>query len=207
MGVQYLHQIPRIREGLEHLLERDPVFSALQADPETFLWPYMGPGFPGLVRIVIGQQVSTLAAEALWTRFVDGVPNVTPNSVLVLKDDDMRLLGLSHQKASYIRGLAKAVKKKEFDPAALKNLPDEDVYAAVTALKGFGNWSAEMFLMFGLARPDVWPAGDLGIQEGLKIYLRKRKRPTLEQTLKEGARFSSNRTAASLLLWNLKKTR
>jgi DNA-3-methyladenine glycosylase II len=83
-------------------------------------------------------------------------------------------------------------------------MSDEEVYAAITSLKGFGPWSAEMYMMFSMARPDIWPIGDLGIQEGLRVYLNKMKRPTPEQTLREGKRFAPYRTAASLLLWHLK---
>src|SRR5687768_1112323 len=163
--MEYLHQIPRINDGLMELIETDPVFSALGVNLNDFKWPYMGPGFPGLVRIVIGQQLSTAAAATIWKRFEAELPCVTPNAIMVLKDDEMRLLGMSHQKARYLRGLSEAVRGKAFDPMAMENLADEEVYAAITALNGFGNWSAEMYLMFSLARPDIWPAGDLGIQE------------------------------------------
>src|SRR5690606_8270200 len=155
----------------------DPVFAAHAIDVDKFTWRYTGPGFPGLVRIVIGQQISTAAASSLWAKFTDHIPRVTPNAVVMLGDDDMRKLGLSQQKAAYIRGLAEAERSKNFDPEGLEQLPDGDIYAAITALKGFGDWSAEMFLMFGLARPDIWPAGDLGIQEGLRKYLRAADRP------------------------------
>ena len=201
---QYLYHVPRIYEGLEYLLENDPVFSGLGLKVTDLKREYIGPGFPGLVRIVIGQQVSTQAADSLWKRFVDGIPNVTPNSVLILKQDEMRALGLSHQKARYIRDLAQAINEGRFDPLALEHMDDEAVYEAVTALKGFGHWSAEMFLIFCLARPDVWPAGDLGIQEGLRRYLGLEDRPDEARTKKEGARFSPYRTASSLLLWHLK---
>lgn len=200
----YLYQVPRIHEGLSHLLENDPVFKKLLLKPEDFTREYIGPGFSGLVRIVIGQQVSIQAADSLWHRFENGIPNVTPNSVLILKPDEMRQLGLSHQKARYIRELAQAINDKRFDPVALEQMSDEDVYESVTSLNGFGKWSAEIFLMFCLARPDVWPAGDLGIQEGLRRYLGAQERPDLEKTKKEGARFAPYRTAASLLLWHLK---
>ena len=201
----YLHQIPRIRESLEFLLKKDPVFKRLGIKPHDLDWPYYGPGFSGLVRIVIGQQISTFAADALWKRFVDGVHTVSPNSILILKNEDMRALGLSHQKAKYIRELADAVKKNKFDPEALEDLPDAAVAAAITALHGFGPWSAEMYLMFCLARPDVWPAGDLGIQMGLQRYLALGERPDHIVTRKEGARFSPHSTAASLLMWYMKK--
>lgn len=196
--------MPRIFEGLEHLLTRDPVFGKLDISAADIRREYVGPGFPGLVRIVIGQQVSVQAADSLWRRFEGGIPNVTPNSVLVLKQDEMRALGLSHQKARYIRELALAVNEARFDPLALDHLSDDEVYESICALNGFGKWSAEMFLIFGLARPDVWPAGDLGIQEGLRKYLGIDERPDAARTLKEGRRFAPYRTAATLLLWHLK---
>lgn len=203
-GPGYLHQLPRIRDGLDYLLAEDPVFRTLAIDLEQFRWTYIGPGFPGLVRIVIGQQISTSAADSLWTRFTAALPRITPDAVRVLSDDDMRALGLSYQKASYIRGLAEAVRSDKFNPENLDKLSDAEIYAAITALKGFGDWSAEMFLMFGLARPDIWPAGDLGIQEGLRRYQRLALRPDREQTLAAGVLFAGRRTAAALLLWHIK---
>lgn len=202
---KYLYQIPRIYEGLDELLISDPVFKTWGLAPENFLRPYYGAGFPALCRIVIGQQVSTHAADALWRRFEDGLPNVTPNAVLILKQDDLRQLGLSQQKAGYIFNLAEKINAGEFNPQALEHMPDEDVYNAITALKGFGNWSAEIFLMFCLARPDVFPAGDLGIQEGLRKYYGMEKRPSESQALEMSKHFAPHRTAASILLWHLKE--
>jgi len=202
--MNYLHQIPRIREDLEDLVAKDRVFSKMGVDIDSFKWGYIGPGFAGLVRIVLGQQVSTSAADSMWNKFNDYLPCITPNAVLVLKDEEMRKLGLSFQKAKYIRGLAEAVRAKTFDPEALEQATDEEVYAAITALNGFGNWSAEMFLMFGLARPDVWPAGDLGIQEGLRKYKSAEERPDAAETMAAGKKFKGRRTAAALLLWHLK---
>lgn len=200
----FLHQVPRIREGLDYLRRADPVFQALEIDIEQFSWHYIGPGFPGLVRIVIGQQISTHAADSLWTRFTARLPDITPDSVRILSDEDMRALGLSRQKAAYIRGLAAAVREGKFNPEALERREDAEIYKAITALKGFGDWSAEMFLMFGLARPDIWPAGDLGIQEGLRRYQKSADRPDRLLTQEAGALFAGRRTAASLLLWHIK---
>lgn len=202
--MDYLHQIPRIRDGLDHFLENDPVFSTLDVKPEQLTWPYYGPGFASLARIVIGQQVSTQAADALWKRFEDGLPCITPNAVMVLKDEEMRALGLSHQKASYIRNLAEAIRQKSFDPMALEHMDDSEVFETITSLKGFGAWSAQIYLMFGLARPDIWPSGDLGIQEGVKRYLGLEERPQAMETLLHGNQFKPYRTAASLLFWYLK---
>jgi DNA-3-methyladenine glycosylase II len=203
--MHYLHQVPRIRDGIEHLLANDPVFGKRRVKPEDLDWSYHGPGFAGLVRIVIGQQISTAAANALWERFKARVPCIRPSSILALDDDDMRMLGLSYQKASYIRGLARAVKEKKFDPDGLQLLTDQEVFDQITALRGFGSWSAQMYLMFCLARPNVWPSGDLGIQEGVKLYGDLSERPDKKRTEKEGTRFAPYCTAASLLLWHLKQ--
>ena len=203
-GPKHLYHIPRIREGMELLLLNDPVFKTWGLTPEDFPRPYYGAGFPALCRIVIGQQVSTHAADALWKRFEEGLPNVTPNAVLILKQDELRQLGLSQQKANYIFNLAEKINAGDFDPQALEHMDDAAVYKAVTDLKGFGNWSAEIFLMFCLARPDVFPAGDLGIQEGLRKYYKMEQRPNEQQALEAGEHFAPHRTAASILLWHLK---
>lgn len=202
-----MHTLPHIRSGLDHLCAHDPVFSAKNINLDDFTWPYYGPGLPGLVRIVLGQQVSTFAANSLWARFKAHVPVITPDTILTLADEDMRALGLSGQKIKYIRNLAQVMTDGSFDPDKLDKLSDEDVHAAIVALHGLGAWSAHMYLMFGLARPDVWAPGDLGIQEGIKLYHQRDTRPTALQAEQEGTRFAPHRTAASLLLWHLKSLR
>lgn len=203
MSVNYLHNVPEIREGLDHLLASDPVFSTLAISLDNFLWPYMGPGFPGLVRIIVGQQLSVKAAASLWRRFEESVAPVAPEAILSLSDEEMRALGLSRQKAAYIRGLSEAVAGGALAIEELRNRPDEEVTDALTALKGMGPWSAQMFLIFGLARPDIWAPGDLGIQEGMRRYLGVPERPGAQETAELGARFRPYRTAASLLLWRM----
>ncbi len=201
--MQYLHQIPHIREGLDHLLKNDPVFKKLGVAPESLAWSYTPAGFSSFIRIVAGQQVSTSAARSIWAKFQAGVPDVLPHKVMALSDEELRSFGLSGPKIKYIRGLSEAVHEGRFDPDALNAMSDEAVFEAVTALKGFGRWSADMYLMFSLTRPDIWPSGDLGIQEGLKRYLNARKRPDEARTKKEGKRFKPHRTAASILLWHM----
>lgn len=202
--MKYLHQIPAIRDGLDHLLTKDRVFKKLKIAPEDLLWGYTGPGFPSLVRIVIGQQLSTAAARTVWERFEAALKTVEPKRILKMENDALRGLGLSQQKTNYIRGLSEAVLAGDFDVEGLETLADSAVYEKVTALKGFGPWSAEMYLMFSLARPDIWSPGDLGIQGGLQYYLGLEARPDAARTMEEGARFAPHRTAASLLLWYIK---
>ncbi len=199
-----LYGIPAINGGLNHLLKNDPVFSCRNFVQDDFSWPHMGPGFATLTRIVLGQQVSTKAADSLWQKFSGALGRVDPTQVLSLSDEAFQSLGVSRQKTSYIRGLSKAVQSESLNIEYLNEQPDEVVYETLTALKGFGRWSAEMYLMFGLARPDVWAPADLGIREGMRLYLNLPERPSAERTQEEGARFAPYRTAASLLLWKMK---
>jgi DNA-3-methyladenine glycosylase II len=202
--IQQLSRVPRIRAGLEDLLKNDPVFSKVKIRPLDLQFSYYGPGFRGLARIVVGQQVSTAAAASMWRKFQEGMPDISPNAVLAMKDEDMRGFGLSSQKAKYIRGLAEAINDKVFDPDRLADLADDEVRSAITVLKGFGDWSAHMYLMFCLARPDIWAPGDLGIQMGVQRYFKLKERPDPKKTEKYGEKFAPHRTAASLLLWHLK---
>ncbi len=203
----YLFQIPRIHDGLQELLANDPVFSGAGVTPRDIRQPYYGTGFPGLVRIVMAQQISTAAADALWDRLHSRFPRVSPDNILALNADDMRLLGMSHQKARAVTDLARAVKSGAFVPEALDRLPDDKIIDRITALRGFGPWSAQIYLMFGLARPDVWPADDLGIRQGLQHYLGVSYRPDPAQARKYGTQFQPHRTAAALLLWHIKSCR
>ena len=205
MAARYLHKIPRIREGLDHFLRHDPVFKTQKIDLDTFTWKSRGAGFPELVRIIIGQQVSTAAARTMVARFEEAHPEYEVKRILKAKDADLRALGLSGQKVSYIRGLSEAVHRGTFQPHLFSKLDDDEVHAQITALKGLGPWSAHMFLMFGLARPDIWAPGDLGIQEGLRRYHNLKKRPDPKKVEKMSGAFAPHRTAASLLLWNMLK--
>ncbi|HEY8190160.1 MAG TPA: hypothetical protein VIF12_05705 [Micavibrio sp.] len=185
------------------MLKYDPVFSRHAFDLGEFKWEQFEPGFEGLARIVVGQQVSTAAARTIWRRVQDGLPVISPATILKAKPEKLREFGLSGQKVAYIKGLARAVAKGDFDPAAMHGLSNEEISKAITALKGFGPWSAQMFLMFGLARPDIWAPGDLGIQAGLQHYLNLPDRPDHAMTMKYGERFAAHQTAASLLLWHI----
>lgn len=200
---QYLHQVPVIRKGLKALLKDDRVFSTHDFDIDSFGWTYVGPGFEGLARIVVGQQVSTAAARSIWNKVSDGIAT-TPRGFIKASENDLRALGLSGAKVRTLKGLAEAVQLGRFDPAGMQKLSNDDVAAAITAMKGFGPWSAQMFLMFGLARPDIWAPGDLGIQYGLQYYLKAKERPDIDKTSRSEKRFMPHQTAASLLLWHLK---
>ncbi|HNQ91415.1 MAG TPA: DNA-3-methyladenine glycosylase 2 family protein [Alphaproteobacteria bacterium] len=194
-----------IRKDINHLVKTDEFFSNASIVMPDFSWRKTPDAFSSLVRIVLAQQVSTSAAKTLWTRMNDGLKGkVTAKKIMAMSEDELRSFGLSRQKAGYLHGLAQAVREGRFDPAELEQLNDEDVAAKIMELKGFGLWSAQMYMIFTLARPDIWPAQDLIIRHGVGVYLKKKERPDLAQTIKFGDKFKGRRTAVALLLWNLK---
>ena len=126
-------------------------------------------GFETLLRIMVSQQVSTRSAAAIWGRLVDTCcSEVTPERFAILDDDACRKIGLSGRKMIYGRGLAAAILDGTLDLNALTSLPEEEAIAELCKLKGFGRWSAEIYLLFALSRSDSWPADDLALQIGMQ---------------------------------------
>jgi len=167
------------------------------------------PGFAALLRIVIGQQLSTRAAGSIWARLSeaetgdpDGVP--TPEGILSLDDASLRGAGLSGRKAEYARGLARDVVEGRLDLPRVHGLPDPEVVSALTAVRGLGVWSAEIYLLFALGRRDVFPAGDLGVRAALdRLGLVRGGRPDEDRARQVGSqRFAPYRSAVTLFLWH-----
>ncbi len=161
------------------------------------------PSFENFLRIIVGQQLSVKAATTIFGRVEAALgSDFSPQKLLLLTDDDLRAAGLSRQKIEYARGLCAAVIEGRLDPAVLGGLSDDEVVGQITALKGFGRWSAEMFLLFSLGRPDVWPADDLAIQAGVQRLKGLPERPgrKLTDQLAEGWR--PHRGAAAIFLWH-----
>lgn len=198
-----------IKTGLTRLLKSDPVFSLLnKKELGVFTRVKREGDFPAMIGAILGQQVSIAAARSMWVKLQEKVNgDLTPRKFMKLSDEDLRACGFSRQKVIYARGLAEAILEKTFLPASLIDLDDDEVIAEITKLKGFGEWSAHMYLIFSLGRPDVWPVGDLGIVLGAQQYLRKKDRPDLKVMHKLGTRFEGHRTAAALLMWDLKAVR
>ena len=161
------------------------------------------PSYEHFLRIIAGQQLSVKAASTIFGRLetaLDG--DFQPERVLEMSDEAMRGLGLSRQKIGYVRGLSEAVVEGSLVPAALAELPDDEVIEQITRLKGFGRWSAEMFLLFALGRPDVWPADDLGIQAGLHRLKNMRARPDRKRTDAVARPWRPYRGAAAIFVWH-----
>lgn len=161
------------------------------------------PSFEHFLRIIVGQQLSVKAAATIFSRIEAALEgDFEPERVLEMSDEELRALGLSRQKIGYVQGLSQAVLEGSLVPAALAELPDEAVMAQITRLKGFGRWSAEMFLLFSLGRPDVWPADDLAIQAGLHRIKNMRKRPDRKRTDAIAKPWRPYRGAVAIFVWH-----
>lgn len=153
----------------EALAAADAALAAAHAATPTFAWRSRSAGFTGLCHMIVAQQVSTAAAAAIWSRLEAGLGAVTPEVVLAADDLALRSFGLSSQKARYIRAIAEAHASGAADFDALPNYPDEEAIARLVGIKGVGRWTAELYLLFCEGRIDAFPAGDLALQEGLRI--------------------------------------
>src|SRR4051812_48652900 len=162
-----------------------------------------------LVSAIVSQQLSTKAAATIFGRFVALFPDHhIPDAAAIAAHSDavLRSVGLSGQKVSYLRDLSARIADGRLQLDELELLPDEDVIERLVAVKGFGRWTAEMFLMFRLHRPDVLPAGDLGIVVAIQRLYRLRKRPDAKRVLKIGEAWRPYRSVASWYLWQSLKS-
>jgi DNA-3-methyladenine glycosylase II len=192
----------------KELTAADPVIGGLIADggalrAEEDRRARLRDPYEALLRAIVGQQLSTKAAFAIWTRVLDGFGGAAPSPAELLAADpeQLRGAGLSWSKVAYARDLAERITDGELDLARVVELPDERVIEELTAIKGVGRWTAEMFLIFHLGRPDVVSTGDLGIRRAIeRAYgLRKLPEPARVETMAEAWR--PHRTLACLYLW------
>ena len=151
------------------LAAADPALAKADAAVAAFEWRLHTAGLAGLSRMIVAQQVSTASANAIWGRFAAGVGDFTPSAVLALDDAALRSFGLSSQKARYVRAIAQAQLSGAVDFDRLGELSDAAAIAALTTIKGVGPWTAELYLLFAEGRLDAFPAGDLALQEGLRL--------------------------------------
>lgn len=159
-------------------------------------------GFETFLSTIISQQISTKAALAIKNRVVDLLPDVTAGALLKTDTEALRAAGLSYRKIEYAQGLAEAIQSGSFDVDKLPEMPDEEAIEAITALRGFGRWSAEIYLMFSLKRQDIFPADDLALQVALGKLKGLDKKPTPKQARDLIAHWSPWRSVGSLFLWH-----
>ena len=160
------------------------------------------PGFEALLGAIVSQQISKAAAQTVWNRLAGAADPLGPETVLALDEDALRAAGLSRQKAKYARGLAEAVITGAIDLDGLAQLPDETVAEQLVALKGIGRWSAEIYLLFALGRPDAFPADDLALMIGAQRLKRLEDRPNRTALTQIAEAWRPWRGPAALLLWH-----
>jgi DNA-3-methyladenine glycosylase II len=160
--------------------------------------------FCGLVEAIVSQQLSTRAAATIYGRLRALLPNggvPTPHALLPLSDDDLRGAGLSRQKLGYMRDLSRKMLDGSIDAARLPGMSDDEIVAELTKIKGIGRWTVEMLLIFRLTRPDVFPAGDLGIVKAIRKAYNLRATPDVKRLHQIAERWRPYRSVASWYLW------
>ena len=187
------------------LMRRDPILAPIirkYNERRLIDGPAVDP-FSALVRTIIGQQLSTKAAATIHRRLLDLIPGgvATPEALNALHDDQLRQVGLSRQKSAYVRDLSAKASNGELPLDHLSEMTDDRVIEAITRVKGLGRWSAEMFLMFRLRRPDVLPVDDLGIVNAIHRLYKLRKRPDANRIRRIGEAWRPYRTVACWYLW------
>jgi DNA-3-methyladenine glycosylase II len=160
------------------------------------------PGFPTLIYIILEQQVSLASARALFLRLQEAVKPFTPGRFLKLTEAEMRHLGFSRQKAHYTRLLAEAIHRKQFALHKLHELEDQIAREQLIALKGIGPWTADIYLLSALRRPDIWPVGDLALATAVQEVKRLRKRPSPDRLETMSAPWRPWRAVAARLFWH-----
>ncbi len=162
----------------------------------------MKPGFATLIRIIVDQQVSVAAGAAIWAKLSRAAGgSVTAPRLLALGETGLRAAGLSGQKARYALGLAEGVAARRLNFASLGRARDEDVRETLIAYKGIGLWTADIYLMFGMGRPDIWPVGDLALQIGAQLLHGLKAKPTPKEMELIAEPWRPYRSSASILLW------
>jgi DNA-3-methyladenine glycosylase II len=194
--------------AVEHLRVADPAMGALIADLGPLDEQARRRGRPdepygALLRAIVGQQLSTKAARTIYERLIAlfGQRAPAPEELLGVEQDELRSVGLSRAKASYLRSLAQHVVDGELELDRLRDLEDEEVTAQLTAVKGLGRWTADMFLIFHLGRPDVLPVGDLGVRRGAQLAYGLDELPGAAQLTALAEPWRPYRSLAALYLW------
>ena len=192
----------QLRADLDALGRIEPAFAraiAIAGYPEPRI---RDRGYVTLLRTIVGQQISFKAADAVWARVAAAVGNIDdPTAVVATPDETLRAAGLSRQKIGYVRSLAQLIVDGTLD---LHNLPadDEDAIAALVQIKGIGRWSAEIYLLFAEGRSDVWPAGDLAVQEDVGRLLGHDQRPDEKRVRAIAEAWRPYRGAAAIFAWH-----
>ena len=189
-------------KAVNHLKKCDPVLRAIIERVGSCRMEFSPAEFSSLAEAIVYQQLNGKAAVTIFNRFtaLAGDP-LTPEGILKLSDEQLRSVGLSKQKSSYLKDLAAKTAAGALDFSRLHELPDEEVIEHLTQVKGIGVWTAHMFLMFSLRRPNVLPTGDYGVQMAIKKHYKKRKLPKPKDMEKIAKAWAPYRSVACWYMW------
>lgn len=189
------------KDATRELAKRDAVLKKLVTQFEGLALGSRGDAFQTLARAIVGQQISVKAAQSVWNRFAAELQTVTPATVHGADPQRLRACGLSNQKAGYLQDLAARFHSGALDAGNWQQLDDETLIAELVRVRGIGRWTAEMFLIFHMTRPDVLPLDDIGLQRAMSLHYNKGKPLTRLKLRKIGDAWAPWRSVATWYMW------
>ena len=194
--------VPRYwKRAVRELSQRDATLARIIEDASHHRITVRSDPFAALARAMVGQQISVKAAQSIWTRLNGCVESFAPSEILALEVAVLRAAGLSERKATYLHDLARHLDSGMIDPARWKQMNDAEVVADLVRVKGIGRWTAEVFLIFHLQRPDVLPVDDLGLRRAVSLHYNRGRALSEAKIRKIGQAWAPWRSVASWYLW------
>lgn len=191
------------KDPIKHLIKADPILASAISQLSRPVWRVEKNYFLSLVETIINQQLSDKAGATITRRFMLLFPNknLKPEMVVKIPDEKIRQAGISYQKISYIKDLAKQIIDQKLSLKEIHKFSDEEVITQLIQVRGIGRWTAEMFLMFSLGREDIFSFGDLGLRNAIQRLYKLKKLPTQKQAEKISSKWKPFRTWACRYLW------
>src|SRR5258708_23158020 len=198
----FIHPEADLDHAMARLVDADPRFGAVLSRAGRPPLRRRPDGFSGLASIVVSQQLSTASAKAIWARLNKAFDALDHAAVLRARSAKLARAGLSAAKIRTLKAIAKAVDRGELDLPALADKPADEAHAVLTAVHGIGPWTADIYLLFCLGHADAWPAGDLALQEGARLLLALKTRPSVKEMGPLAEAWRPWRRAAACMLWS-----
>jgi DNA-3-methyladenine glycosylase II len=198
----FIHTEADLDHAIARLVDADPRFGIALSRAGRPPLRRRPNGFAGLASIVVSQQLSTASARAIWTRLNEALNPFDHTALLRARSPKLARAGLSAPKIRTLKAIAKAIDRGELDLRALVDKPTDEAHAALTAVHGIGPWTADIYLLFCLGHADTWPAGDLALQEGARLLLALKTRPSAKEMGPLAESWRPWRGAAACMLWS-----
>jgi len=192
---------PYWNKARRHLLAVDPALGKIIKRCGREKLVARNDGFFSLARSIVGQQISVKAAQSIWNKLEQEIGEISPERIIKKTALELRKCGVTRQKANYLLDLSHHFMEGNLKEQNWRELDDDEVKSLVTQIKGIGPWTAEMFLMFHLLRPDILPVGDVGIQKAMKLHFNEDKQMTAEEMISRAEPWRPWRSVASWYLW------